>query len=152
MSIALVHQVLCGKLVLAASSWPFVVPIVLPVVAALFFLAVRFADNSRQRITNMLFGLLGSLAASLVLRYVVDVSENRWLIEGQWRLVVAPVTLTIGAVFGISVSITLKTIQLSRKQWTSSHRSSDSSQGIAIQRQSEGESEGRQDGEDVEQR
>jgi hypothetical protein len=92
---------------LAASSWPLGVLIALPVMGVLFFSAIKFAHNSRQRMANMLLGLLGSIAG--LVAFVVYVEhEDRWLYD--YAPVAAPVAMMVGAAMGVAVSVVIRSV------------------------------------------
>jgi Na+/proline symporter len=93
-------------MLLAASSWPLGVLIALPVLGVLLFSAFAFAHNSRQRIANMLLGTLGSVAALIAFVVYVEHVDNRRLED--YIPILAPVTMTVGAVIGVVLSVVIR--------------------------------------------
>ena len=86
----------------AASNWPFSVLLVLPVVGVLPFMAVKFARNSRQRVTYILFGTLGAIMGMAA---YMDHADRHF--EGYTPVAVA-VAITIGAALGVAVSAAIR--------------------------------------------
>lgn len=117
---------------LGASNWPLVIPLVTPVLIVLFLLAFLFGRNSCQRITNMVFGVVGSYAAAIALGRVADIPGNKWLLEGNTCLFVASTTATLGAAIGIAIAVLVRWILslLTRKPALSGPGDSSEGEGL----------------------
>jgi len=90
---------------LAASNWPFGVLIALPVLGVLFFSALKFAHNSKQRVANMLLGALGSIAG--LVAFLIYLGHTGRELEDHIP-VLAPATMTVGAAIGVALSVVLR--------------------------------------------
>jgi hypothetical protein len=83
----------------AASSWPIGVLLAAPVFVILFVLASRCAQNSRQRMANLLFGFFGSLVAYAAV-LSVDESRIRWMED--YLPIIIPTIMIVGAIVGVA--------------------------------------------------
>jgi hypothetical protein len=92
-------------MLLAASNWPLGVLIALPVLGILFFSAIKFARNSRQRMANMLLGTLGTIAGLVALVIYAEQPEIRL---GDYIAVAAPAAMMVGAALGVAVSVGIR--------------------------------------------
>jgi hypothetical protein len=93
----------------AASSWPAAVLLAVPVFVLLFGLAFTFARNSRQRLANLLLGLLGSITVMwLSLWYLFEASQIPLLRCDDYIPIVAPTSLTVGAAIGVGLSVVVR--------------------------------------------
>ena len=89
----------------AASSWPFVVLFVLPVLFSLLFLAFRFSQNQRQRVVNMLVGVLGLVGGFAVMGYWVVPLDRR--LE-DFGAILIPLAMAVGAAVSIGLSAMIR--------------------------------------------
>jgi hypothetical protein len=93
---------------LAASSWPFGVLLAVLVFAVPFVLAYKSAGNSRQRVANLLFGALGSIAACFAVIYLPEMPQYRWIED--YLGVVVPAAMSVGGAMGVALSLLIRTL------------------------------------------
>ena len=93
-------------LVLAASSWPFAVLLAVPVLIALFPAAFKLADNSRQRVANLLLGTLCSVALLVALVVYIEGTKDPWLEDCIPFF--APIAMSVGAAAGVALAVLVR--------------------------------------------